>query len=73
MAVKMDSEFKRKRFLYVIVVPIAIFVVAFILTLLGHALVYMWMGFFIAWAVHFYTKHIYSQKEIRKKESSQVN
>lgn len=66
MGVKVNPRFKSKRFLYVIVVPIVIFAIAFILTLLERVLIYMVIGFFAAWAVHFYSKRNYSQKGTKK-------
>ena len=56
------ARFKSKRFLYVFWVPVVIFLIAFVLTLLQGVLLYMWLGFLVAWAVHFYAKFYYSRK-----------
>jgi len=56
-------RFKSKKFLYVFVAPIIIFLIALILTFLGGVLLYMWVGFFVGWGVHFYAKFYYSQKD----------
>ena len=53
---------KNRRFLFVIVVPIMIFVFAIFATLLERVLLYMWLGFFAAWGVHFFARVYFFRK-----------
>ncbi|MDH5451243.1 MAG: hypothetical protein OEZ29_06610 [Candidatus Bathyarchaeota archaeon] len=53
---------KSKRFFYVFVVPVVIFAIGFGLTMLQRAILYLWLGFFVAWGVHFYAQFYYYRK-----------
>jgi len=59
-------RFKSKKFFYMFVVPIVMFIVALGFTLLQGVILYMWLGFFVAWGVHFYAQFYYS-REAREK------
>lgn len=55
-------KFKSKKFLYLFVLPVMIFAIAFSLTMVQGVILYMWLGFFVAWGVHFYARFYYYWK-----------
>jgi hypothetical protein len=55
-------KFKSKKFFYVFVLPVMIFAIAFSVTMVEGFLLYMWLGFLVAWGVHFYARFYYSRK-----------